>query len=373
MNKILSFALILITIASCTTGKQEQAAGVTTIIGTVDNPQDQGIIFIRELYAGAQLDTVKLDEENNFRYPLDITEPGFYQISFYNRQQAYFIAKPGDSEIEILADGSNPNGHLDISGSESAVAIQEFFQIQKAHNDKVNELTPEFSQAQQAGDEERMQQIRVEATAIINQELPLAMQNKIKEVSDPFVKVIAASNFLRGPQAEDFLVQLSNEVKGEEANSKYISDFVNQYAPLADLAVGKKAPDLEFPSPAGDMVKLSSLQGKIVMIDFWASWCKPCRIENPNVVRLYNEYRDQGFEIYGVSLDQKKDRWIQAIEADGLGWEHVSDLKGWQSEAAGVYNVRAIPATYLIDENGVIIGKNLRGKALENKLAEIFS
>jgi thiol-disulfide isomerase/thioredoxin len=120
-------------------------------------------------------------------------------------------------------------------------------------------------------------------------------------------------------------------------------------------------------------VKLSSLQGKYVLVDFWAKWCGPCRQENPNVVRLYNRYKDKGFTVYGVSLDRNKTDWLKAIEEDKLTWTHVSDLKYWQSDAAKLYNITAIPFSLLLDPDGKIIAKNLRGPSLEKKLEEIFS
>ena len=133
------------------------------------------------------------------------------------------------------------------------------------------------------------------------------------------------------------------------------------------------APELALPNTDGEVIALSSLRGKVVLIDFWASWCGPCRMENPNVVRTYNKYKDKGFTIYSVSLDQDKNAWIKAIEADNLSWpNHVSDLKGWQSAAAAKYNVNSIPATFLIDGEGRIIDQNLRGPALEQKLQQIL-
>ena len=147
---------------------------------------------------------------------------------------------------------------------------------------------------------------------------------------------------------------------------------------MATLNVGDKAPELAFNSPDGKILKLSSLKGKVVLIDFWASWCGPCRQENPNVVKTYNQYKDRvfkngkGFEIFSVSLDQNKDAWVNAIKKDGLVWPyHVSDLQFWRSEGARIYNVSSIPATFLIDGDGVIIAKGLRGDALSKTLSSL--
>ncbi len=138
------------------------------------------------------------------------------------------------------------------------------------------------------------------------------------------------------------------------------------------LRKGQPAPDIALPGPDGQTYRLSSLRGKWVLIDFWASWCRPCRMENPNVVRLYQKYHPNGFEIFGVSLDYQRDAWLQAIRQDNLGWIHVSDLKGWQSAAAQLYRINSIPATVLIDPEGRIAAKGLRGTTLEAKLREIY-
>ena len=139
------------------------------------------------------------------------------------------------------------------------------------------------------------------------------------------------------------------------------------------VPIGSVAPELNFPDPLGRVITLESLRGKYVLLDFWASWCGPCRRENPNVVRAYNKYKDAGFTVYSVSLDKDKNRWLQAIKGDGLVWpNHVSDLKQWRSEAVRLYGFRGIPHTILLDKEGKVIQKNLRGAALEVKLEELL-
>jgi len=144
--------------------------------------------------------------------------------------------------------------------------------------------------------------------------------------------------------------------------------------------IGDTAPELAFSSPTGKTYKLSDLRGKIVLVDFWASWCGPCRKESPNLVRAYGKYsgakfkKAKGFEIFSVSLDMNKAAWIKAIEADKLNWRyHVSDLKRWQSEAAALYGIQSIPASFLLDENGVIIAKNLKGTKLDFEMDKLVN
>lgn len=169
-----------------------------------------------------------------------------------------------------------------------------------------------------------------------------------------------------------FQKELPDSELGKELN-QFIVQSKQQAASAGKTKIGAVAPNIDLPNPEGANMALADLKGKVVLVDFWASWCGPCRRENPNVVRLYDKYKAQGFEVYSVSLDSDTGRWVQAIEKDNLKWSnHVSDLKKWSSAPAALYGVKSIPTTFLLDKDGKIIGKNLRGAQLESKLAEIF-
>jgi peroxiredoxin len=170
---------------------------------------------------------------------------------------------------------------------------------------------------------------------------------------------------------QDFSRGLLSQYAKEFPSSLHFKKLFSEI-PKGPPAIGEPAPELMISDTTGKTVALSSLKGKIVLIDFWASWCRPCRMENPNVVKAYDKYKNEGFTIFSVSLDDNRANWTRAIKADNLKWSsHVSDLKGWQSAAAKLYGVSGIPATFLLDRDGNIIGKNLRGEALEAKLMEV--
>lgn len=186
-------------------------------------------------------------------------------------------------------------------------------------------------------------------------------------VSLDLIKSLSVYNF-DVAEVEPLYNGLSATVKATESAKA----FAEQIATNKKLAIGAVAPDFTQNNTDGKPVKLSDFRGKYVLIDFWASWCGPCRGENPNVVKAYNAYKDKNFTILGVSLDNSKDAWLKAIQDDGLVWNHVSDTRGWQNAVAALYNIRSIPQNLLLDPEGKIVAKNLRGEDLQTKLKEIF-
>ena len=170
----------------------------------------------------------------------------------------------------------------------------------------------------------------------------------------------------------DELKSTRAKIYSELAGCPYVKDLDGIIKQLENVQIGKVAPEFSLPDTAGVSVSLSDFRGKYVLLDFWASWCPPCRRENPNVVKAFNEYKDKNFTIVGISLDKDKSKWMKAIADDNLAWTHLSDLKYWDSEIPALYGVRGIPANVLLDPDGVIVAKNITGEDLHKKLKEVI-
>jgi peroxiredoxin len=258
-----------------------------------------------------------------------------------------------------------------ISGSKTQDEYQSFIDVNKPLNDEYSALYSDYQSATQSGDAARVAEIEREAEDL--QERMIENQkNFVKENPSSFVSPSVLSSLAYDMEAAE-LEEIINKFDPEIARLSQVAALKDRVQVMKSVAIGQKAPDFTMNDVDGNPVTLSSKFGpKLLLLDFWAGWCGPCRQENPNVVRVYEEFNKKGFDVFGVSLDQTKEDWLKAIEDDKLTWTHVSDLKYWDNAAARLYAVQAIPANFLLDENGTIIGKNLRAEDLYNKVSEVL-
>lgn len=374
MNKLMLGFFAFLMILSCSNGQsngndiENNESGVQ-ISGEVKNPQ-QGNILLQELQNNQMvtIDTVSLADNNTFKTTVDLKEPGFYRLNLYEKQFVNFILN--DSDIQITADGASQEGIAEVKGSKDTEHFNKVNDIMKNFQAEVQQLEVAFQDASTNQDQAKVDSLR-QVYVEMEQEKNEQVKAAINEM-DNSLAALYAVNFLDPEKEFPFFDELASKYGKSMPNSKYAQEFVSRVDNMRTLSVGQMAPEIALPTPEGDTVKLSSLRGKYVLIDFWAAWCRPCRMENPNVVRMYNKYNDKGFEVFGVSLDRKKEDWVAAIAQDGLTWTQVSDLAYFNSEAARIYNIQAIPATYLVGPDGKIVAKNLRGESLEAKLAEVL-
>ncbi len=311
-------------------------------------------------------DTSAISEDGTFRFEGSVTEPTFYRVGLDQQNGLMLVLE--NKQINVEADATNMATTGKVEGSEDSELLQKWFQLNEELKQKEAELSPRFNEAMAAGDEAAITALREEYMGHRNK-----LRDFIAEHPGSLASVFGILSFVNPIEEFAFADSMVTLYSQQLPDSKYTAMLNKQLEGLRSTAVGAMAPDFALPTPDGGSLALSSLRGKYVLIDFWASWCGPCRQENPNVVRMYNLYKDKGFEIFGVSLDQSREKWLGAIEKDKLTWPHVSDLKGWESSAAQLYKVNAIPQTILLDKEGKIIAKGLRGEALEEKLASLLN
>jgi peroxiredoxin len=321
-------------------------------------------------FVGAEIkDVTTVDvEKNKFVIKTNIEGSDLYKISFDEDVFIYLALNPGE-KVTIKCDPADLPGSISIAGSVNSMLIYEADKRIRAFQNQLDSLNKVYSA--------NFYSPKIDS---IKEALILLAEKTEKNKTDFLRNFVTKNNtsivcvffydMLDMDENLDVLKASDSILFKTHPNNIHVKGYHEKLLKSQSIRIGLMAPEIDLPSPEGKNIKLSSFKGKYVLIDFWASWCGPCRKESPNMVKLYDRFKDKGFEIYSVSLDKTKDAWLTAIKADNLNWTHVSDLKYWSSVAAGAYNVSSIPFTVLIDKEGKIIAKGLRGEDLEEKLSE---
>ncbi len=301
-----------------------------------------------------------------------LDQGGFYLINFFDvpNPQKVLVILEGGEKVFVQADGRNTPekaGAFQMKGdAPNIVFMNQLFALTNALQAKVEAWTKELQD--KPGEQDRIQK----AFDAAQQEQFAKIKALIPAMGTHLV-ALWATNFLPAEKELALLEEIGERFRKVKPNHPQVKPFLENLKRLKGVSIGSDAPEIALPTPAGPIMRLSDLRGKYVLIDFWASWCGPCRRENPNVIKTYAAYKDKGFEIFGVSLDQDKSAWVNAIAKDQLTWPHVSDLQYWNSVAAQAYQVSSIPMTFLLDPQGRVIAKGLRGDSLNQYLANLFS
>lgn len=364
MKNIVIGLVIVLSLIACQ-GTKDKFSIKGTIAGV-----ETGKVYLQKVVDGhpQSIDTAEV-VDGKFEFTGKMEVPDF-RILRLNEQDYFAQFFLENSKIKVVASKDSLLS-TKITGSPSHDIFKTYLDEVEKMNKELVKIQEKYQSAMASGNGDEAKKAEIDYNAFME-------NNKV------FTKNFVKEHNTSAVAAYITLVQLSSQIESAEMDSivsKFPqeinqSEYVIRLKEIADgmrkTAVGVMAPDFTMNDPEGKPIQLSSLRGKVVMIDFWAAWCGPCRRENPNVVKLYKQYHDKGFEILGVSLDDKKEDWVKAIQDDQLAWLHVSDLQHWQSSAARLYAVNSIPQTFLLDKDGKIIAKGLRSEQLAAKLNELF-
>jgi peroxiredoxin len=345
------------------------------LIASIDEVPDGTNVFLALL--GPQNVPVPIDttQVNNNSFKFDLTNSKNQDINLIQIEgvdgNIIFI---NDAET-INIDALNENlRNSKIKAGEHNILLKSYIGIITNFAEEKNFIKNQYSQATQNQDEIAMLDFKLDMDALA-EESKKATLDFIKSHTNSIVGMMALSDVMNSKSVPSNKMKSLYEGFVDRVKDTPLGRMLGKnIAKIGATDVGAEAPKFSGPAPSGKVLTLDEAMGKVTLIDFWASWCRPCRVENPNIVSIYNDYKDRGFSVIGISLDKpnSKNSWLKAIEDDQLEWNHISNLMYWQEPIAQKYAVKAIPAAFLIDEKGVIVGKDLRGEALREKVKEIL-